>query len=102
MVNNSVAVGAAGYVDQMKTLVEELKGRLGNDILEGPELKTKIEDVLLDLHKRYNITWSNRLGEDTEVFTLNCLLGAEIKGKYVSNVFAAISPYTLGGKCGCV
>jgi hypothetical protein len=54
-----------------------IKDDMGNGILDGSELKAAIEDAILDLHKRYNIAWSNRLGQSTEVFNLDCLLGAQ-------------------------
>jgi hypothetical protein len=38
----------------MRTLVDELKKRIGNNICNDVQLRTNIEDTLLDLHKRYN------------------------------------------------
>jgi hypothetical protein len=78
-INEFIALGAAGYADQMRSLVDELKKRTGNNIFEDSELRTTIEDTLLDLHKRYNVRWSNHLEKPTLVFNLYCLVAAKLK-----------------------
>ena len=50
-INNFVALGAAGIESQMNMLADALKQKLDNNILSDLELRTKIEDVILELHK---------------------------------------------------
>jgi 20S proteasome alpha/beta subunit len=78
-INNFVALGAAGIVSQMNMLADALKQKLGNNILSDLELRTKIEDVILELHKNYNLRWTNALGQETFIFNPSSILGAKLK-----------------------
>jgi 20S proteasome alpha/beta subunit len=60
-INKFIALGAAVIVSQMKDLVAELKQNLGNNIYSDLDMRRKIEDTLLSLHKRYNLHWSESL-----------------------------------------
>jgi 20S proteasome alpha/beta subunit len=78
-INKFIALGAAGIVSQMKILVAELKQNLGNNIYSDLDLRRKVEDTLLNLHKRYNLHWSESLGIPSMVFEPSSLLGAKLK-----------------------
>ena len=78
-INNFIALGSAGSVSQMNMLADALKQKLGENILSDLELRTNIEDVLLELHKNYNLRWSNALEKETNVFHPSSLLAAKLK-----------------------
>lgn len=78
-INRFIALGSAGQVSQMKILVTELKQRLGDNIYDDADLRFNIEEVLLALHKSYNIHWSVSLERPTMVFFPSSILGAKLK-----------------------
>lgn len=63
----------------MKMLVEGLEQKLGNNVFSDLDLRTRIEDILLDLHKRYNLRSSKTLSRDTLVFKPSSILGVRLK-----------------------
>ena len=79
-INNFIALGASGEADHVKLLVEELRENLGDSLLSDKEIRKKIYDVLLSLHKKYNIERAKFLGirEDTMYFRPNTILGAKL------------------------
>ena len=78
-INNFVALGAAGYVSQMNILADALKQKLGQNTFSDLELRTKIEDALLELHKNYNLIWSKALEQETYVFKPSSIIAAKLK-----------------------
>jgi 20S proteasome alpha/beta subunit len=77
-INDFVALGAAGSISQMAMLADALKQKLGETIFSDLELRTKIEDVLLELHKNYNLRWSKALEKTTYVFNPSSIVGAKL------------------------
>ena len=77
-INNFIALGAAGSVSQMSMLADSLKQKLGENIYSDLELRTNIEDVLLELHKNYNLRWSKALEKETFVFNPSAILGGKL------------------------
>jgi 20S proteasome alpha/beta subunit len=77
-VNKFIALGSAGAVSQMRILVTELQRQMGDNIYDDVDLRFNIEEVLLALHKRYNIHWSASLERPTMIFTPSSILGAKL------------------------
>jgi 20S proteasome alpha/beta subunit len=78
-INKFTALGAAGRISQMKELVDELKAKLGKNILTDLEVRKRIENVLLTLHLRYNKPRSEKIGYTVTPFRPSSILGVKLK-----------------------
>ena len=96
-VNNFIALAGSGDADHTRLLVE-LRENLGDSPLSDKEIREKTYNVLLRLHKKYNIDRAKFLGirEDTMYFRPNTILGAKLSdstfGLYRLKPDAWISP----------
>ena len=79
--------GGSGLDHNLKQLATELKRRLKNrEYTLEDNLRDRVEDTLLFLHKKYNIDRSNFLGINKLYFSPNAILGARLtlNGKPIS------------------
>lgn len=78
----SLALAGSGDTDHIKILVEELNQALGDREFNDRDLRENIEEILLRLHKKYNLERSRFLGlsEENMFFAPYSILGARLKG----------------------
>ncbi len=78
-VNDSIALGISGQMDQMETLFEELEKKLKDNTYNcKDDFESDVVGVSFVLHKRYNLKWSEELGRDIIIFKPESILGVRI------------------------
>jgi 20S proteasome alpha/beta subunit len=78
-INNSMCVGAAGNIGHIRILTEELKKGLDGYVFDTEsQLTSQLDDMVVNLHRIYNVQRSARLGYSTPaiIFNANGILAA--------------------------
>lgn len=81
-VNDSIALGISGRMDQMESLFEDLEKKLKDNTYNcKDDFESAVLDVSFALHKRYNLKWSEELGRDIIIFKPESILCVRIGNK---------------------
>ena len=81
-INDYIVAGGAGDADHIKLFLEKMKEQLPNTQLSNNELKDNIENIFLQLYKRYNVDRSKYLELDKIVIVFNTYNYNRIKDYY--------------------
>ena len=90
-INKSVILGATGRIDQISMLENALKQKLKDNTYDDDAWRFDVEEVLLELHEKYNIRWTKKLKKETTVFKPQSILGAKLKDDGMLNRFLYVS-----------
>jgi 20S proteasome alpha/beta subunit len=74
-INDSVVLGVAGRIDHSNLLIDALRKQLGNQYYDKESFEYQIEDALLNLHRRYNLRWTELLGINSSIFSPQAIVG---------------------------
>jgi 20S proteasome alpha/beta subunit len=77
LANDFMAVGGSGDADNIRLFIEHLKQEFAQASPTEPEFRAKIENLLLRLHKKYNLDTREYLGKDVNPFQPNLVVATK-------------------------
>lgn len=78
-INDFTVMGVSGNKDHMEILFEAFEQKFKDNAYRcKQEVESDITSILLSLHKKYNLKWSEELGKDVVIFNPESIVGIRL------------------------